>query len=745
MPKKQEHNQEVGPRVPVAIYARVSTDNQVGGRFDSCESQTAVCREHIRQHAAEGWYEVASFTDAAYSGGSMNRPGIQAIKRMIEAGEVKVLVIFKLERMSRNMDEWGPFRAFLEKHGCRLESATEDISESEPEGRLKNNILISVSDFERRNTAKKTRIKMRQQAMRGYWNGGPVPYGYAYDKNTQALLPHPVEGPILRRIFEQAAKLVSLTDLANALNAEGLRTKERVMHRRDGKTETVGGRFFRSDGLRLIIINPIYRGAVKFEGQEFAGQHEALISADIWERANAAVAETQERPGQPAVDHPSFQARDVHNHLFKGLAWCAGCGRALVPSDSGKKSVTGTKYRYYTCSLVLRESQTAPCAVGRLSADALEKAVVSLLGEASKHPALIKEMVEISRLSRRRDAEVLRAELEKQKSSIADIDKQLANCASAVAKGGVDVLGEALVRRATELREQRRRLLVDQERARQELIAADAMVLEEQKIQKNLQRFGEVLSKLPTAEQKELVRLFVERIDVRRVIGTSKRKNEIVSPAERLMEIRVKLHSAELAHGMEMRSDERAATAKHQSHNIGALRLEARVDFSNAMRGEVVIVAPFQHTVRLDHRVRAPRAAKPEVEHPIVRAQKWQRLLDSGAVPNRLALAKRVGVDPAMVTRILRLVDLVPAIQDYLTKVGTASGAWYFSVPALGEIARMTPSRQIRAFEELVDRYCSRIQKILPGIMPAPFLATDEAPAPPKSGTPRQGPSIRAG
>ncbi len=743
MPRKFKSDPEGSARVPVAIYARVSTENQVGGRFDSCDSQTVVCREHIRQHAQDGWYEVASITDAAYSGGSMDRPGMRKLMRMIQAGEVKVVLTFKLERVSRNMDEWGPFRAFLEKHGCRLESATEDISESEPEGRLKNNIMISVSDFERRNTAKKTRIKMEQQAMRGYWNGGPVPYGYAYDKNTQTLLPHPVEGPILRRIFEQSAKLVSLTEVANALNAEGLRTKERVMHRRDGQTETVGGRLFRSDGLRLIIRNPIYRGAVKFEGQEFAGQHEPLVSADLWERANAAVAETQERPGQSAVDQPAFQARDVHNHLFKGLAWCAGCGRALVPSDSGKKSVSGTKYRYYTCSLVLRESQTAPCAVGRLSADALEKAVVSLLGEASKHPALIKEMVEVSHLSRRRDADVLRAELEKQKSSIADIDKQLSNCANAVAKGGVDVLGEALVRRATELREQRRRLMVDQERARQELIAADALVLEEQKIQKNLQRFGEVLPKLPPAEQKELIGLFVERIDVRRVIETGRKKREVVSPVERLMEIRIKLHSAELALGLEERSGERAANTQRQSHNIGGFRLDARVDFSNAMRGEVVIVAPFQQTLRLDHRVRGPRVEKPKVEHPIVRASKWQRLLESGAVPNRLALAKRVGVDPAMVTRILRLVDLAPEIQAYLTKIGTASGAWYFSMPALGEIAQMTPQQQMRAFAQLVDRYCARMRRVHPGSTAFPFSASGEGLAPPTAGMPRQVASIR--
>ena len=175
MPRREQPETSGSARVPVAIYARVSTDNQVGGRFDSCESQAAVCRDHIRKLSAEGWYEVASFTDAAYSGGTMDRPGIQALKRMIAAGEVKVVLIFKLERVSRNMDEWGPFRAFLQKHGCRLESATENISELEPEGRLKNNIMMSVAEFERLNTAKKTRLKMREQAKRGYGTGDRCP------------------------------------------------------------------------------------------------------------------------------------------------------------------------------------------------------------------------------------------------------------------------------------------------------------------------------------------------------------------------------------------------------------------------------------------------------------------------------------------------------------------------------------------------------------------------------------------
>jgi DNA invertase Pin-like site-specific DNA recombinase len=117
----------INPTVPVVIYARVSTDNQIGYRFDSCDHQTQFCRDHIGRMHQEGWHEVGCLVDRAYSGGTMDRPGIQALMRMVQAGQVKVVLIFKLERVSRNMDEWGPFRAFLKKYGCRLESATESI------------------------------------------------------------------------------------------------------------------------------------------------------------------------------------------------------------------------------------------------------------------------------------------------------------------------------------------------------------------------------------------------------------------------------------------------------------------------------------------------------------------------------------------------------------------------------------------------------------------------------------------
>jgi DNA invertase Pin-like site-specific DNA recombinase len=681
--------------VSVAIYTRVSTDNQLGGRFDSCDSQAAICRECVAKHAAEGWQEVACYKDAAYSGGTMDRPGIKALKRQIEAGEVKVVLIFKLERVLRSTDEWVPFRAFLQKHGCRLESATEDISENTPSGRLKNNLLMSVAEYERLNTAEKTRAKMLEQAKRGLWNGGMVPYGYAYDEKTQTLHPHPTEARVLQCIFEQAARLVSLTELANVLNAEGLRTKERVWRHRDGTAEAVGGGLFRSDGLRLLIRNPIYHGAVKFAGKEYAGQHEALVGQEVWEKANAAVAHTKPRPDA------RMQLRDTHHHLLKGLAHCGGCGRALVPHDSGKKDEQGMPYRYYACGKVLRERNAAACEVRRLSADALERVVVVFLGEVSRHPAVIASAVEASQVLKKKDRPVLLAELAPLQRKLDSVTKQLKNCMQAVAMGGVEVMGDMFTAHVNELRNERQQLLVARERKQQEIAACDAARLNAQRIQQSIEQFGVLLPRLTAIEQKELVQLFIERLDVRRVLSNAAER--------RLLELRFRLHLPRLVEGMEQK-----VLAVPKATPAGALpaprglSLTARVDFTDAARGEVAIVAPFQQVVRLETRVREVPVPVTAVEHPIKRALQWQEMLTRGEVANRVELAQRAGVTPGAVTHMLKLVQLIPEIRDYLASLKTANAVWHFSTRRMEELVNLPPTQQRAKFAAMQQKYAVR-------------------------------------
>lgn len=342
--------------IPVAIYTRVSTADQVGGRFDSCESQEALCREHVEKRAAEGWYVSGVFSDPAYSGGSMKRPGMQALMRHIEAGGAEVVLIFKFERVLRSTDEWTPFRAFLKKHKCRLESPVEDLAGQTPMQRFHNNMRANLAEYERLNTAEKVRIKMLEQAKRGMWNCGQIPYGYDYNRDTQTLHPNLIESAIVRRIYEAAAQLVSLTELANKLNEEGLRTRMRVFKRRDGTRENVGGKRFRSDVLRKMIKNTIYIGRVRLHGQDYTAKHEPLVPVELWERANAAVA-------KPLPAGPRLQTRDKHFHVLKGLVFCGCCGRAMIPNSCGKRDNSGQVYRYYTCGHTHKEKSDSLCPV----------------------------------------------------------------------------------------------------------------------------------------------------------------------------------------------------------------------------------------------------------------------------------------------------------------------------------------------------------------------------------------------
>ena len=187
--------------IPIGIYARVSTDHQVGFRFDSCEHQTLVCRDYIQRMAPCGWYEAGCFVDQAYSGANMDRPGIQALMAQIAAGRIKIVLIYKLERMLRSTYEWAKFSKFLEDHGCRLLTPYDNHSDDSAAGRFKTNMLVTMSEYERDNISEKTVDKMRAQARRGMWGGGCIPFGVLRGvattthshtlRNNSALIFHP--------------------------------------------------------------------------------------------------------------------------------------------------------------------------------------------------------------------------------------------------------------------------------------------------------------------------------------------------------------------------------------------------------------------------------------------------------------------------------------------------------------------------------------------------------------------------
>lgn len=679
--------------VPVAIYSRVSTANQVGGRFDSCESQAAVCRDHIAKHANDGWFEVACFSDPAYSGSSMNRPGIRALMRQIEAGEIKIVLIFKLERVLRSTDEWGPFRSFLQQHGCRLVSPTEDLSDESPSGRLKNNLLMSVAEYERLNTAEKIRIKLNEQAKRGFWTGGQVPFGYVYVETLQGLSPHPTEAATLRRIFEMAAGLTSLTEIANTLNAEGLRTRARIFNRRSGDKQNVGEKRFRSDIVRRLITRPLYAGRVRMNGKEFPGQHAALVSDDLWERANAAI-----RPA--ALPTPRrFRNRDKHFHLLKAVTFCGCCGRAMIPNASGKLDPDGKPYRYYTCGYAHKERSDAKCPVRHVSATALETAVVGFLGACSQHPDALAATNAHAKAMRQTDRAPLRAKLSEIERTLDGVTDQLRNCARVLILGHATALDDVLREQAEALSADKQRLLVEREQVRLELAACEEGDIETARVSQALRKFSDLLPSLSPNEQRALVMLFLERVEVR----PSSRPAGKLAAGVRLLELRLKLRVNRLVEGMAERLviEERVQRADSAAPTRPlVLTLDVSIAPPSGAAKPVTLVAPFACELGIARRPAAPEPEAPPILHPIHRARAWRRRLDTERGLNQLKLAAEEGLSPGSITHHLKLLQLADDIQGKLLDVTKAEDVRRYGLNRMKALAELSHDEQRVKFAE---------------------------------------------
>ncbi|MSU52485.1 MAG: recombinase family protein [Opitutaceae bacterium] len=675
--------------IPVAIYTRVSTLHQVGGRFDSCESQAAICRDHVQRRAAQGWFEAACYSDPAYSGGTMKRPGMEALMRHIAAGGIKIVLIFKFERVLRSTDEWGPFRAFLKKHGCRLESPMENLSDDTPMERFNNNQRANLAEFERLNTAEKVRAKLAAQAERGIWNCGLVPYGYTYDSRKKALSPHPVETAVVRRIYKQAAQLVSLTEIANALNSEGLRTRDREYKRRDGSIENVGGKRFKSDALRNLIQNPIYAGRLRFQRREYPGQHEPLVSADLWERATAAVLKAL----QPA--RCWLRARDKNCHILKGLAFCAHCRRAMIPNASGKRDPHGKLYRYYTCCHAHREKADAACPVRNVSAALLELTIVQFIGALARHPDLVREALTSAHARGKADRGKLRGRLAAIDQSLATLHKSLRHVVEAIAAGGADMLGEELREKAAALKEDKQRLLVEREQVRQDLLGCDQDRFNAERLLAALARFGGVFPKLSPIEQKDLLGLCVDRVELR--AGPAGEEG----PGVRQYLVRLKLHVERLVEGMEERVVVERGERRKSLLPQRPFVMEPQVVFHSWGRSpSAVIVAPFREEFREGGT--APATEPPaDGAHPLHRALKWQRRMSANPRLSQAKLARKERVTGATLTYHLKLLRLTPQIQEFLLTLKTAQDVRRFSLRKMIALAEFGHDTQRKRFAQM--------------------------------------------
>ena len=259
----------------------------------------------------------------------MDRPGLRQLLAEVEAGRVDVIVVYKVDRLTRALSDFAKIVEVLDAAGASFVSITQSFNTTTSMGRLTLNVLLSFAQFEREVISERVRDKIAASKRKGMWMGGPIPLGY--DIVARKLIPNEAEADTVRTIFQRYVELGNVADLVNALEREGVRSK--VQHWSNGRIR--GGTPFGRGALYHLLANRLYRGDIRHHDEWHAGEHEAIVDEPLWDAAQAQLARNSvTRRLRGNARDASLLAGRIHD----------GQGRAMRPSHASKGSV---RYRYY--------------------------------------------------------------------------------------------------------------------------------------------------------------------------------------------------------------------------------------------------------------------------------------------------------------------------------------------------------------------------------------------------------------
>lgn len=352
-----------------AIYTRKSTEEGLQQAFNSLDAQREACAAYILSQAHGGWEPVNEhYDDGGWSGGNMTRPALQQLLADVAAGKVDVIVVHKVDRLTRSLADFARIVEALDKANASFVSVTQAFNTTTSMGRLTLNVLLSFAQFEREVTSERIRDKVAASKRKGMWMGGPVPIGYRLE--NRKLVIDETEAETVRLIFRRYLKLGSVGALADELAEAGIRTKVRSY----ANGRTVGGVLFTRGSLAQLLQNPVFVGKVSHRGERFDGEHEAIIDQERWDDVQRLFASNRrERLHGTRARSPS---------LLTGLITDEN-DRPMTPVFTTKG---GRQHRYYITRLKPGEDRTS---AWRVPAGDIDRAVLSCVEAALRNRASV--------------------------------------------------------------------------------------------------------------------------------------------------------------------------------------------------------------------------------------------------------------------------------------------------------------------------------------------------------------------
>jgi DNA invertase Pin-like site-specific DNA recombinase len=360
-----------------AIYTRKSTDEGLDQAFNSLDAQREACAAFIQSQKHEGWTVLPTlYDDGGFSGGTLERPALQRLLADIEAGQIDVIVVYKVDRLTRALSDFAKLVELFERCGVSFVSITQQFNTTTSMGRLTLNVLLSFAQFEREVIGERVRDKIAASKKKGMWMGGMPPLGY--DVKDRKLVVNDDEARTVIGIYQSYLALKSVRALKDELAGAGIRSKRRL--RPDGNE--YGGQKLSRGALYLMLQNRIYRGEIAHKGQSYPGEHPAIIEQPLWDEVQVILAQNRiERLTGARAKLPS---------LLGGLVFDESGGR-LTPTYAVKK---GTRYRYYVSTTLLTGAGRNRSSARRIPAGNLEGLVIDRLRAFFADPGAVLDAID---------------------------------------------------------------------------------------------------------------------------------------------------------------------------------------------------------------------------------------------------------------------------------------------------------------------------------------------------------------
>ena len=352
--------------VRCAIYTRVSTDQGLDQDFNSLDAQYEASQAYIRSQAHAGWTLLrGKYDDGGFSGGDTDRPALQRLLEDVRAGRVDVIVVYKVDRLTRSLADFAKLVELFDKYNVSFVSVTQQFNTTTSMGRLTLNVLLSFAQFEREVTSERIRDKIAASKRKGLWVGGMVPLGY--DTKDRKITVNESEAELVRTIFRRYLNLGSINLLMADLRKRGLVTKARTL--KTGRT--VGGIPFGRGMLAHILRNRFYVGEVAFKGEVLGGEQPAIVDRTLFDAVQAKLTEQLN-------NHTTTRAKS--DALLVGRIF-DDRGNRMSPSHARRR---GIKYRYYLSSVLLEGRPDHSGSIRRVPAVEIEALVIRSVQEHLK-------------------------------------------------------------------------------------------------------------------------------------------------------------------------------------------------------------------------------------------------------------------------------------------------------------------------------------------------------------------------